>query len=137
MSSEYLNKLFSLEGEVVVVIGGTGELGGALSEGLAQAGLAEWTWKDSSSSGGQPSRVLRLLAVDTSTVDNTPAQTVKTKGSVNCQHVNGSENGSSGGRVMGNTDPEDTDPDPHEIRERAVIQAVEPEEARTDEELTL
>ena len=38
MSSEYLNKLFSLEGQVVVVIGGTGVLGGALCEGLAQAG---------------------------------------------------------------------------------------------------
>lgn len=38
MSAEYLSKLFSLEGQVAVVIGGTGVLGGALSEGLAQAG---------------------------------------------------------------------------------------------------
>ncbi len=38
MSSEYLQKLFGLDGQVVVVIGGTGVLGGALCEGLAQAG---------------------------------------------------------------------------------------------------
>lgn len=38
MSSEYLNKLFNLDGQVAVVIGGTGVLGGALSEGIAQAG---------------------------------------------------------------------------------------------------
>lgn len=38
MPAEYLANLFSLEGQVAVVIGGTGVLGGALSEGLAQAG---------------------------------------------------------------------------------------------------
>jgi NAD(P)-dependent dehydrogenase (short-subunit alcohol dehydrogenase family) len=38
MSSTYLQKLFSLEGQVAVVIGGTGVLGGALCEGIAQAG---------------------------------------------------------------------------------------------------
>ena len=37
-TSTYLQKLFSLEGQVVVVIGGTGVLGGILSEGIAQAG---------------------------------------------------------------------------------------------------
>jgi NAD(P)-dependent dehydrogenase (short-subunit alcohol dehydrogenase family) len=36
--SHYLNDLFSLEGKVAVVIGGTGELCGAMAEGLAQAG---------------------------------------------------------------------------------------------------
>jgi NAD(P)-dependent dehydrogenase (short-subunit alcohol dehydrogenase family) len=36
--SDFLNKLFSLEGQVVVVIGGTGVLGGQLCEGVAQAG---------------------------------------------------------------------------------------------------
>ena len=36
--SNYLNNLFSLEGQVAVVIGGTGELCGAMAEGLAQAG---------------------------------------------------------------------------------------------------
>ena len=38
MSKDYLHSLFSLEGQVAVVIGGTGVLGGALCEGLAQAG---------------------------------------------------------------------------------------------------
>jgi NAD(P)-dependent dehydrogenase (short-subunit alcohol dehydrogenase family) len=37
-SSEYLSALFSLEGKVAVVIGGTGELCGAMAEGLAGAG---------------------------------------------------------------------------------------------------
>jgi len=35
----YLDTLFSLEGQVAVVIGGTGVLGGALCEGLASAGM--------------------------------------------------------------------------------------------------
>src|SRR4051812_28693849 len=38
MSSTYLEELFGLEGQVAVVIGGTGVLGGALAQGLAQAG---------------------------------------------------------------------------------------------------
>src|SRR5262245_38258031 len=33
-------KLFDLSGEVAVVIGATGELGGAIAEGLGQAGAA-------------------------------------------------------------------------------------------------
>lgn len=37
-SSNYLNSLFSLAGKVAVVIGGTGELCGAMAEGLAGAG---------------------------------------------------------------------------------------------------
>src|SRR5689334_4172566 len=35
---EYLAELFGLQGKVVVVIGGTGELCGAMAEGLASAG---------------------------------------------------------------------------------------------------
>jgi NAD(P)-dependent dehydrogenase (short-subunit alcohol dehydrogenase family) len=38
MPERYLKQLFGLGGEVAVVIGGTGVLGGALSEGLARAG---------------------------------------------------------------------------------------------------
>lgn len=38
MSAEYLNKLFGFDGQVAVVIGGTGALGGTLCEGIAQAG---------------------------------------------------------------------------------------------------
>src|SRR5215204_4776820 len=37
-SAEYLQSLFGLDEQVAVVIGGTGVLGGALCEGLAQAG---------------------------------------------------------------------------------------------------
>jgi len=38
MSAEYLNGLFSLSGKTAVVIGGTGELCGAMAQGLACAG---------------------------------------------------------------------------------------------------
>jgi NAD(P)-dependent dehydrogenase (short-subunit alcohol dehydrogenase family) len=38
MSGGYLDKLFGLKGQVAIVIGGTGVLGGALCDGLAQAG---------------------------------------------------------------------------------------------------
>ena len=38
MSDSYLGQLFGLSGQVAVVIGGTGVLGGALAKGLAQAG---------------------------------------------------------------------------------------------------
>jgi NAD(P)-dependent dehydrogenase (short-subunit alcohol dehydrogenase family) len=37
-SSNYLSRLFGLDDQVAVVIGGTGVLGGALCDGLAQAG---------------------------------------------------------------------------------------------------
>jgi NAD(P)-dependent dehydrogenase (short-subunit alcohol dehydrogenase family) len=38
MSESYVERLFGLTGQVAVVIGGTGVLGGALAQGLAQAG---------------------------------------------------------------------------------------------------
>lgn len=38
MASEYLSKLFSLEGKVAIITGGTGVLGGAMARGLAAAG---------------------------------------------------------------------------------------------------
>src|SRR3954471_2703470 len=38
MSQSYVDQLFGLSGQVAVVIGGTGVLGGALAEGLARAG---------------------------------------------------------------------------------------------------
>lgn len=38
MAAEFLEKQFGFDGQVCVVIGGTGVLGGALCEGLAQAG---------------------------------------------------------------------------------------------------
>jgi NAD(P)-dependent dehydrogenase (short-subunit alcohol dehydrogenase family) len=38
MTTEYINQLFSLEGKVAIVTGGTGVLGGMMAQGLAQAG---------------------------------------------------------------------------------------------------
>jgi NAD(P)-dependent dehydrogenase (short-subunit alcohol dehydrogenase family) len=38
MSSNFLNDLFSLQGKTALVIGGTGELCGTMSEGMARAG---------------------------------------------------------------------------------------------------
>ena len=38
MANDYLETLFGLSGQTAVVIGGTGVLGGALADGLAQAG---------------------------------------------------------------------------------------------------
>ena len=38
MSTDYIKQLFSLDGQVAVVIGATGVLGGAIAEGLARAG---------------------------------------------------------------------------------------------------
>jgi len=38
VSASYLENLFGLSGRVAVVVGGTGVLGGALAEGIAQAG---------------------------------------------------------------------------------------------------
>jgi NAD(P)-dependent dehydrogenase (short-subunit alcohol dehydrogenase family) len=40
MANEYLDQLFGLTGQVAVVTGGTGVLGGALCEGLARAGAS-------------------------------------------------------------------------------------------------
>jgi NAD(P)-dependent dehydrogenase (short-subunit alcohol dehydrogenase family) len=37
-AAEYLKNLFGMDGEVAVIIGGAGELGGALSAGIGQAG---------------------------------------------------------------------------------------------------
>lgn len=38
MSAEFLHKLFGLDGQIAVVVGGTGVLGGSLADGLASAG---------------------------------------------------------------------------------------------------
>lgn len=39
MSNDYLNTLFDLKGKTALVVGGTGELCGAMASGLAQAGV--------------------------------------------------------------------------------------------------
>ena len=38
MANDFLENLFGLSGQVAVVVGGTGTLGGALCDGIAQAG---------------------------------------------------------------------------------------------------
>ena len=52
MANDYLEKLFGLSGQVAVVVGGTGVLGGALCDGIAQAG-AKVVVAGSSSERGQ------------------------------------------------------------------------------------
>ncbi len=37
-TADYLQGLFGFDGQVAVVVGGAGELGGAIARGLAQAG---------------------------------------------------------------------------------------------------
>ncbi len=59
MSSEYLQRLFGLEGQTAVVIGGTGVLGGALCEALAGAGAAVVVAGRSESRGAERVELLR------------------------------------------------------------------------------
>jgi NAD(P)-dependent dehydrogenase (short-subunit alcohol dehydrogenase family) len=60
MSAEFLQQLFSLEGQVAVVVGGTGVLGGALCDGLAGAGAHVVVSGRSEERGGQ--RVDAIIA---------------------------------------------------------------------------
>jgi NAD(P)-dependent dehydrogenase (short-subunit alcohol dehydrogenase family) len=53
MSADYLQKLFGLEGQTAIVIGGTGVLGGAFCEGLAGAGANVVVAGRSEERGGQ------------------------------------------------------------------------------------
>ena len=53
MSAEFLQQLFSLDGQVAVVIGGTGVLGGAFCDGLAGAGARVVVSGRSEQRGGQ------------------------------------------------------------------------------------
>ena len=53
MSAQYLQRLFGLEGQTAIVIGGTGVLGGALCDGLAQAGAHVVVAGRSQERGGQ------------------------------------------------------------------------------------
>jgi NAD(P)-dependent dehydrogenase (short-subunit alcohol dehydrogenase family) len=52
-SADYLSSLFGLDNQVAVVIGGTGVLGGALAEGIAQAGAKLVVAGRSEERGGQ------------------------------------------------------------------------------------
>ena len=60
MSAEFLQQLFSLEGQVAVVVGGTGVLGGAFCDGLAGAGAHVVVAGRSEERGGQ--RVEAIVA---------------------------------------------------------------------------
>ncbi len=51
--AEFLENLFGLSGQVAVVVGGTGVLGGALAEGLAAAGAAVVVAGNHAQRGGQ------------------------------------------------------------------------------------
>lgn len=53
MSNEFLRKMFGLDGQTAVVIGGTGVLGGALAEGIAQAGATVVVAGTNAERGGQ------------------------------------------------------------------------------------
>ncbi len=62
MSAEFLKRMFGLEGQTAVVIGGTGVLGGALCEGLAQAGAYVVVAGRSESRGHQRVETIRGLS---------------------------------------------------------------------------
>lgn len=64
MASDYLNRLFGLHGQVAVVIGGTGVLGGALAEGLARAGATLVVAGRSVSRGYKRVEVIRALSAE-------------------------------------------------------------------------
>lgn len=59
MGTEFVQKLFGLDGQVAVVIGGTGVLGGAICEGLAQAGATVIVAGRSEERGQQRAEVIR------------------------------------------------------------------------------
>ncbi|MGD9722778.1 MAG: SDR family NAD(P)-dependent oxidoreductase [Pirellulales bacterium] len=61
MPNDYLDDLFGLSGQVAVVIGGTGVLGGALCDGLAQAGATVVVAGNSERRGGQRVEHIRDL----------------------------------------------------------------------------
>src|SRR3954469_25440676 len=58
----YVERLFGLSGQVAVVIGGTGTLGGALCEGIAQAGASVVVAGSNAERGQQ--RVARIEELD-------------------------------------------------------------------------
>src|SRR3954468_21678756 len=61
-TSGYISSLFSLQGKVAVVIGGTGELCGAMAEGLGSAG-AEVVLVGRNEEKAKP-RIERIQAAD-------------------------------------------------------------------------
>jgi NAD(P)-dependent dehydrogenase (short-subunit alcohol dehydrogenase family) len=102
--SDYLQKLFSLDGTVTVVIGGTGVLGGELCNGLAQAGSRVVVAGRSAERGAERVAAIKKLggtatfaevdAVDRSSVTALLATALeqhgRVDGLVNCAGVNSS-----------------------------------------------
>jgi NAD(P)-dependent dehydrogenase (short-subunit alcohol dehydrogenase family) len=102
--SDYLQKLFGLDGKVAVVIGGTGVLGGELCSGLAQAGARVVVAGRSAERGGERVAAIQKLggmatfadvnASDRASVksllERTLAQHQRLDALVNCAGVNSS-----------------------------------------------
>jgi NAD(P)-dependent dehydrogenase (short-subunit alcohol dehydrogenase family) len=66
MSNTYLEELFGLSGQVAVVVGGTGVLGGALAEGLARAGASVVVAGRDADRGAARARVIAAAGGDAS-----------------------------------------------------------------------
>ena len=60
-SAKYLEEMFGLSGQVAVVTGGTGVLGGALADGLAQAGATVVVAGNSAERGEERVRKIEKL----------------------------------------------------------------------------
>lgn len=102
MSAEYLQKLFGMDGQVAVVIGATGVLGGAIAEGLAGAGAHVVVAGRSAERGEARVQAIRdaggkasFIAVDVcsrESIEALLAKTVETQGRVdslvNCAGAN-------------------------------------------------
>lgn len=102
MSAEFLHKLFGLNGQVVVVIGGTGVLGGALCDGVAGAGAhvvvagrsAENGQKrvDAIQAAGGEASFIAVDVTSRSSIEELLAEVLKQRGRVdgliNCAGVN-------------------------------------------------
>lgn len=92
MPAAYLEQLFGLSGQVAVVIGGTGVLGGALAKGLARAGAAVVVAGRDADRGGQcvaaieaaggSASFLPVDVTDRSSVESLLSRTLAAHGSV-------------------------------------------------------
>lgn len=104
MSASYLEKLFGFNGRTIVVIGGTGVLGGTICEGLAQAGAHVVVAGRSAERGNERVAAIEKLggaasfadvdAVERTSFQKLLATVVKERGRVdglvNCAGVNSS-----------------------------------------------
>jgi NAD(P)-dependent dehydrogenase (short-subunit alcohol dehydrogenase family) len=61
MANDFLDQLFGLSGQVAVVVGGTGVLGGALAEGIARAGASVVVAGSSQQRGEERVAAIRAL----------------------------------------------------------------------------